>query len=96
MLRKAPIWSYHLPRWIGVSQYHSTSRTVFHGGKMILGLFESAEQRRKDARDLSDMFEKYGEDLIDVLQARADDTKLRDRDRKHWARLLRKARSQYG
>lgn len=63
---------------------------------MILGLFESADQRRRDARDLSDMFDKYGDDLIDVLQARAEDPKLRDRDRKHWSRLLRKARSQYG
>ncbi len=63
---------------------------------MILGLFESAEQRRKDARDLRDMFEKYGDDLIEILQARSEDTKLRDRDRKHWSRLLRKARSQYG
>jgi len=63
---------------------------------MILGLFESAEQRRKDARDLSDMFKRYGDETIDVLQARADDEQLRERDRKHWARLLRKARSQYG
>ena len=63
---------------------------------MILGLFESAEQRRKDARDLRDMFEKYGDDLIEILEARADDTKLRDRDRKHRSRQLRKARSQYG
>lgn len=63
---------------------------------MILGLFESADQRRRDARDLSDMFDKYGDDLVDVLRARAEDPKLRDRDRKHWSRLLRKARSQYG
>ncbi|OHC94602.1 MAG: hypothetical protein A2792_12615 [Sphingomonadales bacterium RIFCSPHIGHO2_01_FULL_65_20] len=63
---------------------------------MILGLFESAEQRSKDARDLDNMFKRYGDEILNVLQARADDTKLRDRDRKHWARLLRKAKSRFG
>ena len=63
---------------------------------MILGLFENAEQRRKDARDLNDMFNRYGDEIIKVLQSRVDDTNLRDRDRKHWARLLRKAKSRFG
>ena len=63
---------------------------------MILGLFESAEQRRKDTRDLDNMFRRYGDEIINVLQSRVDDDKLRERDRKHWARLLRKAKARYG
>lgn len=63
---------------------------------MILGLFESAEQRRKDTRDLDNMFKRYGDEIINVLQSRVDDDTLRERDRKHWARLLRKARSRFG
>ena len=63
---------------------------------MILGLFESAEQRCKDERDLENMYRRYGDDIVKVLQARVNDTKLRERDRKHWARLLRKAKSRYG
>lgn len=62
----------------------------------MLSLFESAEQRRKDERDLRAMHDKYGDTIIDVLKGRADDKKLRPRDRKHWTRLLRKARWKYG
>lgn len=63
---------------------------------MILGLFESAEQRRKDERDLDNMSRRYGDDVVKVLQARVNDEKLSERDRKHWARLLRKAKSRFG
>ncbi|MBA4780409.1 MAG: hypothetical protein MK060_00910 [Blastomonas sp.] len=45
---------------------------------------------------MDNMFKRYGDEILNVLQARADDTKLRDRDRKHWARLLRKAKSRFG
>lgn len=62
---------------------------------MVLGLFESAEQRRKDDRDLDAIHKKYGDTTIDVLDGRAKDANLTDRERKHWARLLRKARQRF-
>ena len=63
---------------------------------MVLKLFESADQRRKDQDDLQELYVKYGDTILDVLQARSDDDQLRSRDRRHWARLLRKAKGQFG
>lgn len=63
---------------------------------MILNLFESAVQRRKDDRDLNAIHKKYGDDVVEVLDGRVKDETLSDRDRKHWARLLRKARQRFG
>ena len=63
---------------------------------MILGLFESVEQRRKDEDELTAIHHKYGEDTCKVLKARVSDEKLKQRDRKHWARLLRKAKARFG
>lgn len=63
---------------------------------MVLGFFESAEQRRKDLREIELIHKKYGETTIAVLEGRATDAALTDRERKHWARLLGKARRRYG
>jgi hypothetical protein len=60
-----------------------------------MNLFQSAEQRRKDDDDLQELHVKYGDTIIEVLRARCDNENLRSRDRKHWSRLLRKARSQF-
>ncbi|WP_430388442.1 hypothetical protein [Blastomonas fulva] len=62
---------------------------------MVLSLFESAEQRRKDERELDTIHKKYGDTTVDVLDARAHDESLTDRERKHWSRLLRKARQRF-
>ena len=62
---------------------------------MILGLFESDAQRRKDDRDLDAIHRKYGDGVVEVLDERVNDTTLSGRDRKHWARLLRKARQRF-
>lgn len=62
---------------------------------MVLSLFESAAQRRKDDDDLKSMHKRYGAEIFDVLEARASDEELSDRDRKHWSRLLRKARLRF-
>jgi len=59
---------------------------------MVLGLFESAEQRRKDLREIEMIQMKYGDNTIAVLEGRAKDPGLTARERKHWARLLTKAR----
>lgn len=62
---------------------------------MVLSLFESAEQRRKDDRELDTIHKKYGDTTVDILDARARDESLTDRERKHWSRLLRKARQRF-
>ncbi len=62
---------------------------------MVLSLFESAEQRRKDDEELASIHRKYGEETCKVLQARVNDETLKSRDRKHWGRLLRKAKSRF-
>ncbi|PXW77573.1 hypothetical protein C7451_10467 [Blastomonas natatoria] len=62
---------------------------------MVLSLFESATQRRRDDDELKTMHRKYGAEIVSVLEARTQDTSLSDRDRKHWNRLLRKARSRF-
>lgn len=59
---------------------------------MVLTLFESATQRRKDDSELKSLHKRYGGELAAVLEGRVADENLSDRDRKHWARLLRKAR----
>ena len=62
---------------------------------MVLGLFESAEQRRKDLREIELIHKKYGDTTIAVLEGRSYDPSLTERERKHWARLLNKARRLY-
>ncbi len=62
---------------------------------MVLSLFESAEQRRRDNDELSAMHRKYGDEICSVLAARVEDENLSARDRKHWSRLLRKARARF-
>jgi hypothetical protein len=60
---------------------------------MLSVLFESKEKSVRDAQELRTMKIRYGGELMTVLEARARDTQLSDRDRKHWKRMLRKARS---
>lgn len=62
---------------------------------MIFSLFETAEHRRKDDEDLKSLHERYGTEIVDVLEARAGDDTLSARDRRHWTRLLRKARQRF-
>ncbi len=62
---------------------------------MLLNLFESGIQRRKDDRDLKAIHKRYGEKAVQVLDDRVNDENLSERDRKHWARLLRKARQRF-
>lgn len=78
-----------------MSRPDGAGRAFFRGGFMVLGLFESADQRRKDDEELTAMHRKYGGDICDVLEARTNDEGLKLRDRKHWGRLLRKARSRF-
>lgn len=60
----------------------------------MLGLFETRERRLKDKREIRYFYSKYGADAPDILSERAHDSSLSSRDRKHWARLARKARRQ--
>lgn len=73
-----------------------TGRAFFRGGFMVLSLFESADQRRRDDEELGTIHRKYGDETCKILQARVNDETLKSRDRKHWARLLRKAKSRFG
>ncbi len=59
----------------------------------MFGLFESRRRRTKDEREVRDYFNRYGEDAPTVLGERANDPALSSRDRRHWRRLARKARS---
>ena len=60
---------------------------------MLSELFESKEKAARDALELRTMKIRYGGELMTILEARARDRDLPERDRKHWKRMLRKARS---
>ncbi len=60
----------------------------------MFGLFEPQHRRVKDDREVGYYFTKYGEEAIAVLKQRASDKGLSARDRRHWRRLVRKARRQ--
>lgn len=53
--------------------------------------FETRKRMARDASELSSLRIDYGSDLKTVLWQRANDDTLRDRDRRHWQRLLKKA-----
>ncbi len=53
--------------------------------------FEARKRKDRDASELSSMRIDYGSDMKAVLWQRANDDTLRDRDRQHWQRLLKKA-----
>lgn len=59
----------------------------------MFGLFEKPERRAKDNLELRHLRTKYGEELIEVLQKRVSDQTMQERDRRHWKRILRKARN---
>lgn len=60
---------------------------------MLSALFESKEKSARDAQELRTLKIRYGGELMTVLETRARDRDLPERDRKHWKRILRKARS---
>jgi hypothetical protein len=52
--------------------------------------FEPKYRAAKDAREVRDLALRYGDNLKTILSERARDNSLRERDRKHWRRLLKK------
>ena len=60
----------------------------------MLSIFESSERRRKDVLEVQYLYTRYGDDTLSVLRERARDQSSTTRDRKHWKRILRKAKSQ--
>lgn len=59
----------------------------------MLVLFESNERRARDWREVADLFDKYGDEAVDTLRMRVKDKNLSSRDRKHWQRILSKAKT---
>ncbi|MEM1131311.1 MAG: hypothetical protein AAGH53_00075 [Pseudomonadota bacterium] len=43
--------------------------------------------------ELSRLKNRFGDDMVNILAKRANDVGLGSRDRKHWQRLYRKAKS---
>ncbi len=59
----------------------------------MLGMFfESRSRAQRDQIEMQNLHTTYGRDFVAELKQRAQDMSLRARDRKHWKRLLRKAR----
>ena len=55
-----------------------------------LSLFwPDSHQKRADRQEVERIRAKYGEDAKEIVQARAQDPALSDRDRKHWRRIAR-------
>lgn len=63
---------------------------------MIATLFESWERREADLVELERLRNKYGAELVGELSARASAQGLASRDRRHWQRILKKAKAEYG
>lgn len=63
------------------------------GDLMMFAIFESKQRRVKDALEVRALFQKYGDGTFDILTTRMRDRGLADRDRRHWKRLLNKAKS---
>jgi hypothetical protein len=59
---------------------------------MLNLFFEPKYRAAKDAREVHDLALRYGDNLKTILTERAGDNNLRDCDRKHWRRLLKKMR----
>lgn len=72
---------------------HSNITGSQTGNLKMLVIFESKERRKRDRREVSDLFSKYGEETITVLRNRVADKNLSNRDRKHWKRILSKAKA---
>lgn len=58
----------------------------------MFGLFETPDRRIRDEREIRYFYAKYGDEAVAVLKDRANDSGLSARDRRHWQRLVRKAR----
>lgn len=54
--------------------------------------FESRERCARDKTEINVMQTNYGEKTVSVLEHRSHDNNLSPRSRRHWKRLLRKAR----
>ena len=59
---------------------------------MFETLFESREKAWADTRELKRLENKYGGEMLNILSGRANDHGLDVRSRRHWKRLLRKAK----
>ncbi len=59
---------------------------------MLLQLFETRARKAADDHELRRLVAKYEADVVPVLQERLRQPGLSARDKKHWLRLLRKAR----
>ncbi|MEP4216386.1 MAG: hypothetical protein ABJL35_13585 [Parasphingorhabdus sp.] len=60
----------------------------------MLSLFESDARRTKDATEVRYLFQKHGDRTIALLEKRSCDHSMTERDRRHWKRILKKARLQ--
>lgn len=58
----------------------------------MLEIFGSSIQRDKDERELWRLFDKCGNETVSVLRNRSQDKSISLRDRRHWKRLVRRAR----
>lgn len=58
---------------------------------MLSRLFENRQRARKDQMEIQNLVTNYGNGVVSELERRANDEALKERDRKHWRRLLRKA-----
>ncbi len=52
--------------------------------------FEPKYRAAQDAREVRDLTLRYGDNVKTILNKRARDNRLDQRDRKHWRRLLKK------
>jgi len=59
---------------------------------LIYELTTTKYNRAKDRLEVSDLFEKYGEDVGSVVAQRAADKRLPVRDRRHWRRMTKAVR----
>ena len=58
--------------------------------------FEPNERVLRDKQELYALELRYGDGVVDVLEARVNDETLAQRDRSHWRRLLKRLRKQHG
>lgn len=59
---------------------------------MFYELLVSRHIKIKNGKDLDELFLKYGYETINTLRERASDPSLPIHERKHWRRLLRRAK----
>lgn len=54
---------------------------------------ETADRKQRDLTEIRGLHMRYGDDLVVELEKRMADKGLATRDRNHWKRLHRKAKS---